>query len=147
VCPLGDVRASNRIQQLAGLKAGRDVSDESGKTLYTNESLTFDPRKSRSYAYCSDTMFDECLVPHLKNVDLLYHEATFMTDEESKAKETKHSTAQQAARIAKLADVSRLLLGHFSARYRDLNPILEEARAVFANTVLALEGEEFIIED
>jgi ribonuclease Z len=86
-------------------------------------------------------------VSQLKNIDLLYHEATFMTDEESKARETKHSTAKQAAMIAKLADVDKLLLGHFSARYKDLTPILEEAKLIFANTELAIEGEEFIIQD
>ena len=135
------------IQQVAGLKNGRDVHDESGALLYKNEALTFEPRKSRSYAYCSDTVFDESLVSQLKNIDLLYHEATFMTDEESKARETKHSTAKQAAMIAKLADVDKLLLGHFSARYKDLTPILEEAKSIFANTELAIEGEEFIIQD
>ena len=135
------------IQQVAGLKNGHDVRDESGHVLYTNESLTFEPRKSRSYAYCSDTVFDEGLVAQLKSIDLLYHEATFMEDEESKARDTKHSTAKQAAMIAKLAEVNRLLLGHFSARYKDLNPILEEAKSIFANTELAIEGEEFTIQD
>jgi ribonuclease Z len=135
------------IQQVAGLKNGHDVHDESGALLYKNESLTFEPRKSRSYAYCSDTVFDEGLVSQLKSIDLLYHEATFMTDEESKARETKHSTAKQAAMIAKLAEVDKLLVGHFSARYKDLTPILEEAKSIFANTELAIEGEEFIIQD
>ena len=101
----------------------------------------------RSYAYCSDTVFDEGLVAQLKSIDLLYHEATFMEDEESKARDTKHSTAKQAAMIAKLAEANRLLLGHFSARYKDLNPILEEAKSIFANTELAIEGEEFTIQD
>lgn len=135
------------IQQLAGLKNGHDIRDESGAILFTNESLTFAPRKSRSYAYCSDTVFDEGLVNQLKNIDLLYHEATFMTEEESKAKDTKHSTAKQAATIARLAAVDKLLLGHFSARYKDLSPILEEAKSIFSNTELAIEGEEFIIQD
>ena len=135
------------IQQVAGLKNGHDIRDESGTVLYTNESLTFEPRKSRSYAYCSDTVFDEGLVTQLKSIDLLYHEATFMDDAESKARDTKHSTAKQAAMIAKLAEVNRLLLGHFSARYKDLNPILEEAKSIFANTDLAIEGEEFTIQD
>ena len=135
------------IQQLAGLKQGRDVTDESGAILYANEALTLPPRKSRSYAYCSDTVYDEGLVSQLSNVDLLYHEATFMTDEEEKARDTKHSTARQAAMIAQLAGVEKLLVGHFSARYRDLTPILEEAKAVFPNVALAIEGEEFLIQD
>jgi ribonuclease Z len=135
------------IQQIANLKNGHDVLDSAGNLLYENETLTFAPRKSRSYAYCSDTVFDEGLVEQLKNVDLLYHEATFMEEEEAKARDTKHSTAKQAARIAKLADVNKLLLGHFSARYKDLSPILEEAKSIFSNTDLAIEGEEFTIQD
>jgi ribonuclease Z len=135
------------IQQLAGLKDGRDVVDESGTTLYANEELTLPPRKSRSYAYCSDTMYDEGLVNQIRSVDLLYHEATFMTDEEQKARDTQHSTARQAATIASLAGVERLLVGHFSARYKDLTPILDEAKAIFPNTSLAIEGEEFVIQD
>lgn len=135
------------IQQIAGLKNGQDVVNEEGVVLYTNESLTLEPRKSRSYAYCSDTAFDEGLSSQLKNVDLLYHEATFMTDEESKARDTLHSTAKQAATIAKLADAGKLLLGHFSARYKDLTPVLEEAKLIFNNTELAIEGQEFIIQE
>jgi ribonuclease Z len=135
------------IQQIAGLKNGHDVVSEEGVVLYTNESLTLEPKKSRSYAYCSDTAFDEGLSSQLKNVDLLYHEATFMNDEESKAKDTHHSTAKQAATIAKLADAGKLLLGHFSARYKDLAPVLEEAKLIFNNTELAIEGQEFIIQE
>jgi ribonuclease Z len=135
------------IQQLAGLKDGRDVIDESGTVLYTNESLTLPPRKLRSYAYCSDTVYDEALVEQIRNVDLLYHEATFMTEEEAKARDTKHSTAKQAATIALLAAADKLLVGHFSARYKDLMPLLEEAKTIFPNTSLAIEGEEFIIQD
>jgi ribonuclease Z len=135
------------IQQLARLKDGHDVKDESGNVLFSNESLTLEPRKSRSYAYCSDTVFDEALAGHLKNIDLLYHEATFMSDEEGKARETKHSTAKQAATVAKMSQAGKLILGHFSARYKDLAPILEEARSIFSNTELAIEGEAFVIHD
>ena len=135
------------IQELAGLKVGRDIVDDFGTIRYTNESLTLPPRKSRSYAYCSDTVFDDGLVAQIMNVDLLYHEATFMTEEESKAMETKHSTAKQAATIARLAAADRLLVGHFSARYKDLTPLLEEAKAIFPNTALAIEGEEFTIQE
>jgi ribonuclease Z len=135
------------IQQIAGLKNGHDIRNEDGAILHTNESLTLEPRRSRSYAYCSDTAFNERLALQLKDVDLLYHEATFMTDEESKAHDTLHSTAKQAATVAKLANVNKLLLGHFSARYKDLAPVLEEAKVVFNNSELAVEGQEFIIQE
>lgn len=133
------------IRQIAGLKRGEDVLDDNGNLLYKNEQLTLPPRKSRSYAYCSDTAFDERIAEQVKAVDLLYHEATFTADEESKATETRHSTAAQAARIAQLAEVDKLILGHFSARYRDLAPILEEAKNIFPNTALAIEGEEWTV--
>ncbi len=133
------------IRQVAGLKKGLDVEDEHGNVLFKNEELTLDPRKSRSYAYCSDTAYDKRVIEQVKNVDVLFHEATFTRDEEAKAKETLHSTAEQAARVALQAEVSRLVIGHFSARYRDLEPVLEEAKAIFNNTSLAIEGESISI--
>lgn len=135
------------IQQIARLKRGEDVIDDNGIVVYPNAALTLPPRKSRSYAYCSDTVFDETLIPHLKGIDLLYHESTFMTNESSKALETKHSTSAQAATIAQQSGAGNLLLGHFSARYKDLSLLLQEAQAVFANTALAIEGEVFSIPD
>ena len=134
-------------QQLVGLKAGKDVVDDKGSIAYRNSDLTLPPRRSRAYAYCSDTAFTETLLPHLQDVDLLYHEATFMLDEESKARETLHSTAYDAATIAKAASVQKLLLGHFSARYKDLDPLLREAQDVFPNAALATEGETYIVEE
>lgn len=135
------------IRQIANLKRGEDVVDDDGNVLYKNEDLTFPPRKSRTYAYCSDTAFDESLAGQIQNADVLYHEATFTEEENAKAKETQHSTALQAAKLARLANVDKLLLGHFSARYRDLTPILDEAKTVFENSFLALEGEETTIVD
>lgn len=135
------------IQQLVALKRGEDVVDENGNVLYKNETLTLSPRRSRSYAYCSDTAFEERIVEQIRRVDLLYHEATFSLDEAAKAIETLHSTAAQAATIARLAEVSKLLLGHFSARYKDPIPLLEEALPVFSNTQLAIEGETHTISD
>ena len=135
------------LQQIASLKSGEDIRDDEGNILYRNEELTFSPRKSRTYAYCSDTAFDGSFVDQIKGVDLLYHEATFLEEDKAKATETKHSTAQQAATIAQQAEVCTLLLGHFSARYKDLLPFLEEAKKIFPNTKLALEGEEFSIQD
>ncbi len=127
------------------LKAGHDFVDEEGKII-PNSTLTTDPRKPRRYAFCSDTIFDERLVGIVKGVDLLYHEATFLSDKADRAKETFHSTAEQAGLIAKKAGVKRLIIGHFSARYKNLYPLLEEAKAVFPETTLALEGDRFTIE-
>jgi ribonuclease Z len=135
------------IRQIANLKKGDDVLDDDGNLLYHNEDLTFPPRRSRSYAYCSDTAFSESIAEQVRDVNVLYHEATFTEEESLKAKETLHSTAREAAMVAKLANVETLLLGHFSARYRDLFPILDEAKAVFENSYLAVEGEEIIIQD
>ena len=135
------------LQHIVSLKQGQDVLDESGNVIYRNSDFTLPPRKSRTYAYCSDTEFDKNFIEQINKVDLLYHEATFVESDEPKARETKHSTAKQAATVAQLAEAGGLLLGHFSARYRDLVPILEEARTIFPDSRLALEGEEFTIPD
>lgn len=135
------------IAQLNKLKAGEDLTDAHGNILYKNASLTYSPRKSRSYAYCSDTQYFEAIIEQVNAVDVLYHEATFMEEEADKATETMHSTVKQAATIALKANPARLLIGHFSARYKDLLPVIDEAKRVFPNTYLALEGETFIIED
>jgi ribonuclease Z len=136
-----------QIQQLLALKNGEDVRDSMGNILYKNEKLTLSPRKSRSYAYCSDTQYFENIVPQLTGIDVLYHEATFLEEEILKATETMHSTARQAAAIAQKASVARLLIGHFSARYKDLQPLHDEARKIFPNSYLAVEGEIFTIEE
>jgi ribonuclease Z len=135
------------IQQIAGLKRGHDIVDEEGNIIHYNHELTLPPRKSRSYAYCSDTAYQESTIAQLQNVDVLYHEATFTEDEQSKANETQHSTAKQAASIALKAQASSLIVGHFSARYKELDPILDEARSVFPNVQLGVEGSIFTIED
>lgn len=136
-----------KIRQLADLKKGEDVLDEDGHVIHRNEDLTHAPRKSRSFAYCSDTAYHEPLVGLIQNVDLLYHEATFIEEDIDKALETQHSTAAQAATMAAKARAERLIIGHFSARYRDLAPVLDEARAIFKNTHLGTEGSEFTITD
>ncbi len=135
------------IRQIANLKKGDDVTDDEGRVLFRNEDLTFPPRRARSYAYVSDSSYREEIVPLIGNVDVLYHESTFTEDERVKARETLHSTARDAATIARLANVQKLLLGHFSARYKDLAPLLKEAREVFENAHLAIEGEETVILD
>jgi len=135
------------IQHIVQLKQGLDVLSDTGKILYDNKDYTLPPRPSRSYAYCSDTAFHPPLCDKLKNIDLLYHEATFATDDQEKANETKHSTAREAATIALQAGVKKLLIGHFSARYHSPDVLLDEARQTFPETYLAIEGETFNIDE
>lgn len=117
------------------LKNGRDFELSNGEIIPNNQ-LTLDPDKSKSYAFCSDTRYKPNIVPIIKNVDLLYHEATFLSDLQEMAEYTGHSTAKEAATIAKDAQVGKLILGHFSNRYNDLSVMLEEAKPVFENTHL-----------
>jgi ribonuclease Z len=123
------------------IKAGKDVTLESGEII-KNEELTLPPTKSKSYAFCSDTSYKEDIVPIIKNVDLLYHEATFLSDREDLAKKTKHSTAKQAAQIAALANAKQLVIGHYSSRYSNINLFKKEASAIFSNVILAEEGKK-----
>ncbi len=127
------------------LKNGEDIVDESGKVLYKNEDYTLPPHRSYSYAYCSDTTYSQELVRQLQGTDVIYHEATFTSADADKARETRHSTAAEAATVARQAGASKLLLGHFSARYRELHALLQEARAVFPDTELAEEGRTFYL--
>lgn len=134
------------IKNIIKLKHGEDIFDEDGQLLYKNAALTLPARKSYSYAFCSDTKYDESIIPMIKGVDLLYHEATFLDEHADRAAHTFHSTAKEAATIAQKAEVGKLLLGHFSIRYKELEPIREEAKTIFDNTHLAIEGEEFILD-
>ncbi len=127
------------IRDINNIKNGLDYTTPQGEVI-SNERLTTPPDSPRSYAYCSDTAYDESIVPYIKGVDVLFHEATFAESELVKADKTAHSTARQAAEIAKLAEVKRLVIGHFSSRYTDLTPLLEEAKVVFPETKLAYEG-------
>ena len=132
------------VAAIPGIKAGGDYITPEGERI-PNEKLTTGDQIIRTYAYCSDTCYDERLIDLVKGADLLYHEATFMEERAERAKETFHSTTKQAATIALKAGVSRLVIGHYSARYKDLQPMLEEARSVFPQTSLAIEGEVFSI--
>ncbi len=127
---------------IPSIKKGADFVQEDG-TIIPNKELTLDPLPPASYAYCSDTAYSESIVPHIKGVDVLYHEATYLKDKSLVALERGHSTAEQAAMIAQLAEVKYLLLGHFSSRYYELSPFLREARAIFPNTHLAEEGSTY----
>ena len=129
------------VTYLRQLKEGVDVRDEAGQLIYAATDYTQPALPPRSFAYCSDTRYVEALVPLLKGVSLLYHEATFLQDNAARAAEVYHSTADQAATIAAKAGVGKLLIGHFSSRYKQYEPFLNEARAVFPETYLAIEGE------
>lgn len=134
------------IAEIASLKKGDNIYRE-GRLVYKNSELTLPPKKSRSYAYCSDTKYDENIARTIKGVDLLYHEATFTKDMEDRAEKTYHSTAEQAGKIAAHAQAGKLLIGHFSVRYRELGPLLEEARGAFPESYLAIEGNFIDIPD
>lgn len=127
------------LKKLQYIKKGGDFVTEDG-TIIANSRLTKPAEAPKSYAYCSDTAYSEQIVPIIEGVDLLYHEATFANNEAKRAKETGHSTAAQAATIAQMANVKKLMLGHFSARYPDNSILLNEAKAIFPNTILANEG-------
>ncbi len=134
------------LAQIGSLKKGEDIYNDAGKLLYKHKDLTIPPLPQKSYAYCSDTAHIPELKHILHKVNLLYHEATFLDENELRASNTFHSTASQAARLAKNAHVNTLLLGHFSARYKDLSPLELEARKIFKESYLALEGKTFTIE-
>jgi ribonuclease Z len=127
------------------LKKGGDYTDEKGK-VYKNEDLTTDSAEPKSYAYCSDTMYNESYFAQIANATLLYHEATFLNDMLDRAVITHHTTALQAGEIALKTNAKKLLIGHFSARYKTLNELLDEAKINFPSTELAIEGKTFFIE-
>lgn len=122
---------------------GEDITINGKK--YTSEELTLEPYQPRSYAFCSDTCYLPELKNHIHQVDLLYHEATFMKGAEEKATKTYHTTTEQAGEIAKIVEAKKLLIGHFSSKYIDLAEPLAETKSVFPNTQLAIEGETFEI--
>lgn len=127
------------------IKNGKDIILDDGMVI-PNDALTFDPIQPKSYAFCSDTIYDETLVTKIENVDILYHETTFLESEVDKATKTMHSTAMQAATIAKKANVAQLILGHYSTRYENINLFKEEAETIFPNVLLADDGKTFEFE-
>jgi ribonuclease Z len=133
------------VTEMSAIKNGHDYLDSEGVT-HKNEDITFDPYPLRKYAYCSDTAYFEDIIPVVKGADLMYHETTFMQNRSANASEKFHSTTFEAARLALKAEVKRLLIGHYSARYDDLQPLLEEVRSIFPNAELAIEGLMLVIE-
>jgi ribonuclease Z len=129
------------IKALPGIKNGDDFICEDG-TVVPNEKLTHPGSETHSYAFCSDTAYLENIIPYIKDVQLLYHEATFSEEDRARALETFHSTASDAAKIAKMANAQKLIIGHFSARYKDHSVLEEEARIIFPETYAAEDGLE-----
>ncbi|RYY70936.1 MAG: ribonuclease Z [Chitinophagaceae bacterium] len=121
------------------LQRGADYTNKKG-TIVPNEELTNPNTAAKSYAYCADTLFDESLIEKVKQVDLLYHEATYLKEYAVQARERFHSTTEEAGTIAKKAAVKKLIIGHFSSKYEVLDDFLTEVTAVFPNSELALEG-------
>jgi ribonuclease Z len=121
------------------LKAGEDYTDKEGRIIQ-NEMVTEDGPKPKRYAFCADTIYTESFLEHIRGVDLLYHESTYLSDNEERAASRFHSTAAQAAMIAKKAGAKQLLLGHYSSKYRDINLFREEAAAIFPNVLASEEG-------
>ncbi len=124
------------------IKNGKDITLEDGRII-SNSILTFDPIQPKSYAFCSDTVYHEAIVPIIENVDVLYHESTFLESEDTLALKTLHSTAKQAARIALKANAKQLILGHYSTRYESISLFKDEAETIFSEVALAEDGKTF----
>ena len=133
------------IKDILSIKQGNDFITEEGKQI-KNSKLSIPPYKSRSYAYCSDTNYTEDIIPYIKEVDILYHEATFAKDLQETADITKHSSSEDAGTIALKANVKKLLIGHFSTRYKNTDVILNEAKKIFLNTHAVNDGDIFNID-
>jgi ribonuclease Z len=134
------------VEYYTALKKGADYVAADG-TVYKNDTLTTDSSAPKTYAYCSDTLYNVTYFKQISNATLLYHEATFLNNMLDRAQETRHTTALQAGEVALQTGAKRLLIGHFSARYKTLVELLDEARSVFPETELAIEGKTFIIGD
>jgi ribonuclease Z len=128
-----------RLEDIPKIKEGYDITLENGTTI-PNQKLTVQPESPKKYAYCSDTKYTEKFIPYIQGVDLLYHEATFIEEHKERAKQTYHATAGEAAKIAKKAAAKKLIIGHFSSRYQDLDTHEVEAKSIFENVVLAEDG-------
>ncbi|PXY39795.1 ribonuclease Z [Flavobacterium cheongpyeongense] len=124
------------------IKNGGNIMLDDG-TVIENEKLSFDPIAPMSYAFCSDTVYHEAIIPIIENVDVLYHESTFLESEAILAEKTLHSTAKEAATIALKANAKQLILGHYSTRYEGIERFKEEAETVFSNVLLGNDGVSF----
>jgi ribonuclease Z len=126
------------------LKQGEDYTNKAGEII-KNDWVTEAHEAGKKYAFCADTKYDESLIPHIAGADMIYHETTYLDNLRERAESRFHSTTKQAAQIAQKANVKKLLIGHFSSKYDTLHEFEQEARAVFPNTELALEGAVYIV--
>lgn len=132
------------IKDILSIKQGNDFLTPEGIKI-ENSKLSKTPFKSRAFAYCSDTKYKEAIIPYITDIDVLYHEATFAKDLKDIAEITGHSTSEDAAKIAQKANVKKLLIGHFSTRYKNTNIIFEETKEIFENTQAVNDGDKIII--
>lgn len=130
------------VRDIRKIKEGKDFQAKNGETI-ENSLLTLPPYKPRSYAFCTDTLYFKKLIGVLKDIDLLYFEATFSHKDRKLARQTGHSTSVQAAELARDANIGQLLMGHFSTRYKTTNQLVKEARAVFPNSCAVEDGEQY----
>lgn len=133
------------IAQITAAKRGEDITLDSGEVV-PNTELTYRPYAPRSYAYLSDTNFSAKAAALCRGVSLMYHEATYAAAEQRSARDRGHATTLDAAKAALQAEAKRLIIGHYSSRYKALEPLVEEARTLFAASYAAIEGETFTIE-
>ncbi|MBR6671859.1 MAG: ribonuclease Z [Alistipes sp.] len=145
VSKYGIERYGLSIAQIVAAKRGEDITLESGEVI-ANAQITYRPYGPLSYAYCSDTNYSARLANMVEGVDMLYHEATYAAAEKKLAKERGHSSTVDAAKVADMAKVGRLLIGHFSSRYKDLEALREECREIFPATEIARERETYHIQ-
>lgn len=132
------------VKEIINIKNGADFITKDG-TEVSNSVLTVEPQPAKSYAFCSDTAYNEDIIKTISSVNVLYHEATFADEESELARITFHSTASEAAKIAKLAKTGKLIIGHFSSRYKDINRLYEQASKIFPDTLVAEDGMKIVI--
>ena len=132
------------VSQRLNIKNGADLILADG-TVVPNSEITLPSNPPKSYAFCTDTILLKEIIPVIKEVDLLYHEATFAGDLAELAKKTFHSTSLQAAELAKLANAKKLLIGHFSSRYKSVTALVDESRTIFPETYAANDGDNFVL--
>jgi ribonuclease Z len=130
------------VSYIMKLLQGEDIVDNEGRVVRSAD-VTLPPPPTKSYAFCSDTAYYEAILPYINDVDVLYHEATFLNSEAERATETFHSTAAQAATIALKANVKKLILGHFSSRYKEMDAFLYEAKSIFEQVIVPDDGNVF----